>query len=68
MSGFLIYFVSRRIIKFTLQIIMLRSSQEDWMYEHLHVIYGYFILTIYNAITEVSSIIDHMFIAIFRIL
>lgn len=43
---------------------MLRSSQEDWMYEHLHVIYGYFILTIYNAITEVSSIIDHMVTAI----
>lgn len=65
MSGFLIYFFS---IKFTLQIIMLRSPQEDWMYEHLHVIYGYFILTIYNTITEVSSIIDHMVTAIFRIL
>lgn len=47
---------------------MLRSSQEDWMYEHLHVIYGYFILTIYNTVTKVSSIIDHMFTAIFRIL
>lgn len=34
---------------------MLRSSQEHWMYRHLNVIYGHFILTIYNTITEVNN-------------
>lgn len=61
MSGFFIYFFSRGIVKFTLQIIKFRSSQEDWMYECLNDIYDYFILTIYNTITEVSNIINHLF-------